>query len=73
MAEIKEYRLGGYVCFFDLEGYARRLGQAALRCYLETKDDWRKGKVESRLRRLEEINERLWKTICERAELRGRA
>lgn len=65
-----------YICFFDSEDYARRVGQAALRCYLATKDDWRKGKVESRLRRLEEINERLWKVVSENpgllAKLAGR-
>lgn len=54
-----------HICFFDSEDYARRVGQAALRCYLETKDDWRKGKIESQLRRLEEINERLWKVVSE--------
>lgn len=54
-----------HICLFESEDYAKRLGQAALRCYLETREDWRKGKVESRIRRLEEINVRLWKVVSE--------
>lgn len=54
-----------FFCYFEPEDYAKRLGQAALRCYLETKDKWRTAKVESRMRRLEELNARLWRTIAD--------
>lgn len=48
-----------YICRSSSEDYARRLGQAALRCFLETREDWRKARLETRIKYLESLNERL--------------
>lgn len=48
-----------YNCYFSSEDYTRRLGQAALRCFLETREDWRKACVEHRIKYLENLNTRL--------------
>jgi len=48
-----------YICCFVSEDYAQRLGQAALRCFLETRDDWRTACVENRIKYLESLNARL--------------
>ena len=48
-----------YICYFSSEDYTRRLGQAALRCFLETREDWRKARLENRIKYLENLNARL--------------
>lgn len=55
-----------YICYFSSEDYARRLGQAALRCFLAMCDDWRSARLESRVKHLEKINARLMKALLGR-------